>query len=109
MRERIANILRKAATAAPPDVAIELLKEPAEVRLYDAMRAQRDVVGSATAQREYTAALGHLAQLRPAVDTFFDQVMVMAEDDKLRINRALLLKQLGSLMNQVADISKLAA
>ncbi len=47
--------------------------------------------------------------LKSFVDDFFDQVMVMAEDQKLRINRALLLKQLGGLMNQVADISKLAA
>jgi glycyl-tRNA synthetase beta chain len=47
--------------------------------------------------------------LKSFIDDFFDQVMVMAEDQKLRINRALLLRQLGSLMNQVADISKLAA
>jgi glycyl-tRNA synthetase beta chain len=58
---------------------------------------------------EYGQNLKALVTLKPFIDDFFDQVMVMAEDHKLRINRALLLKQLGNLMNQVADISKLAA
>ncbi len=61
------------------------------MRLYDALRAQQDVVRNATAQREYTAALGHLAQLRPAVDTFFEQVMVMDENPAIRNNRLALL------------------
>ena len=50
-----------------------------------------------------------LASLREPVDTFFDKIMVMADDAALRANRLALLKQLGDLMNHVADISKLAA
>ena len=61
------------------------------------MRALRDAVSVATAQREYANALGRLAQLRPAVDAFFDQVMVMDEDPKLRANRLALLAQLHGL------------
>ncbi len=71
------------------------------------MRALRDAVATATAQREYANALGRLAQLRPAVDEFFDQVMVMAEDPKLRANRLALLAQLHGLFAGVADLSRL--
>ena len=105
--KRIANILRKAGAAVPAQVEVLHLKEAAEVRLYDAMRAQRDVVAAATAQRQYTAALGRLAQLRPAVDAFFDEVMVMDENPLLRANRLGLLAQLQSLFAGVADLSRL--
>ena len=106
--KRIANILKKSAGGvAPSDVDVGILKETAEVRLYDAMRALKDSVSVATAQREYANALGRLAQLRPAVDEFFDQVMVMAEDPKLRANRLALLAQLQGLFAGVADLSRL--
>jgi glycyl-tRNA synthetase beta chain len=106
--KRIANILRKSAGgSAPTTVDVESLKEAAEVRLFDSMRALRDAVSIATAQREYANALGRLAQLRPAVDEFFDQVMVMDEDPKLRANRLALLAQLHGLFAGVADLSRL--
>ena len=50
-----------------------------------------------------------LAQMKGPVDTFFTDVMVMAEDPKLRANRIALLRELHGLMNQVADISRLAS
>lgn len=106
--KRIANILRKSAGGATPaQVDVESLREDAEVRLFDAMRALRDAVSVATAQREYANALGRLAQLRPAVDEFFDEVMVMDEDPKLRANRLALLAQLHGLFAGVADLSRL--
>jgi glycyl-tRNA synthetase beta chain len=106
--KRIANILRKSAGgAAPTQVEVESLREDAEVRLFDSMRALRDAVSLATAQREYANALGRLAQLRPAVDEFFDRVMVMDEDPKLRANRLALLAQLHGLFAGVADLSRL--
>jgi glycyl-tRNA synthetase beta chain len=105
--KRIANILKKAGAAVPEAVEVLHLKEAAEVRLYDAMRALRAAVDEATAQRQYTAALGRLAQLRPAVDAFFDEVMVMDEDPQLRANRLGLLSQLRSLFAGVADLSRL--
>jgi glycyl-tRNA synthetase beta chain len=105
--KRIANILRKSDDTGTADVVVETLREPAEVRLFDAMRGLRESVAAATARREYTAALGQLAQLRPAVDGFFDQVMVMAEDPKLRANRLALLSGLRSLFGGVADLSRL--
>ncbi len=68
------------------------------------MRNLRDSVSAATARREYTAALGQLAQLRPAVDGFFDEVMVNAEDPKLRANRLSLLAGLRGLFSGIADL-----
>jgi glycyl-tRNA synthetase beta chain len=105
--KRIANILRKAPGAAPAEVDVAQLRESAEVRLFDAMRSLRDAVDEATARREYTGALGRLAQLRPAVDAFFDQVLVMDEDPVLRANRLALLAQLRGLFAGVADLSRL--
>lgn len=105
--KRIANILRKTSEASSTDVSAELLRAPAEVKLCDAMRGIRESVAGATARREYTAALGQLAQLRPAVDAFFDEVMVMDEDLKLRNNRLALLAQLRGMFSGVADLSRL--
>lgn len=105
--KRISNILRKAPAAAGAAIQIEHLRESAEVKLYDAMRALQEGVAAATAERQYTAALGRLSQLRPAVDAFFDQVMVMDEDPQLRSNRLNLLAQLQALFGGVADLSRL--
>ena len=58
---------------------------------------------------DYTAALKALAALKIPVDTFFEQVMVNAEDPALRANRLALLARLQEAMNQVADLSRLAA
>ena len=105
--KRIANILRKANMTPPAEVDVLHLRESAEVRLFDSMRALRDAVATATAQHEYAGALGRLAQLRPAVDAFFDQVMVMDENPQLRANRLSLLAQLQGLFAGVADLSRL--
>jgi glycyl-tRNA synthetase beta chain len=105
--KRIANILRKAGEIQHQEVDIEALKDPAEVRLFDAMGSLRDAVATALAQREYANALGRLAQLRPPVDAFFEQVMVMDEDPRLRANRLALLAQLHGLFIGIADLSRL--
>lgn len=105
--KRIANILRKAGETSRAEVNVEHLREPAEVRLFDAMRSLRESVATAVAQREYANALGRLAQLRPPVDAFFEQVMVMDEDPKMRANRLALLAQLHGLFIGIADLSRL--
>ncbi|HKT73335.1 MAG TPA: glycine--tRNA ligase subunit beta [Steroidobacteraceae bacterium] len=105
--KRIANILRKAGELPLAEVDVNRLRESAEVRLYDAMQALRTAVNTATAQREYANALGRLAQLRPPVDAFFEQVMVMDEDPGLRANRLMLLAQLHGLFAGIADLSRL--
>jgi glycyl-tRNA synthetase beta chain len=87
----------------------ELMTDLAERNLFQAMVDIAPFAQGYFSRGEYGQNLKTLVTLKSFIDDFFDQVMVMAEDQKLRINRALLLKQLGSLMNQVADISKLAA
>jgi glycyl-tRNA synthetase beta chain len=105
--KRIANILRKAGELQHAQVDVDALKEPAESALWGAMAALRDSVATALAQREYANALGRLAQLRPPVDAFFEQVMVMDEDPRLRSNRLALLAQLHGLFIGIADLSRL--
>ena len=61
------------------------------------------------AVNDYAGTLKLLSQMRQPVDIFFNDVLVMAEDPKLRNNRIALLRDLHRLMNMVADISKLAA
>jgi glycyl-tRNA synthetase beta chain len=106
--KRITNILKKAdstsGTVQPP-----LLQEPAEQALYQAMIALKPEVDQAFAQGDFGGALKTLAVLRDAVDQFFNNVMVNAEDPALRNNRLSLLLNLHGMLNQVADISKLAA
>jgi glycyl-tRNA synthetase beta chain len=105
--KRVANILRKAGESAPTDVDESVLQAPAERELFEAMRQRRDGVAAATVRKDYAGALSLLAQLRPAVDAFFDQVMVMAEDPGLRANRLALLAQMRTLFAGVADLSRL--
>ena len=106
--KRIGNILKKAEdTAAGVDPA--LLTEPAEKALAGVVEKVRPDVAARFAANDYAGSLKVLAQAREPVDTFFNDVMVMAEDPKVRGNRVALLRELHGLMNQVADISKLAA
>lgn len=105
--KRIANILRKAGETPPQSVSAEALREPAEVNLYEALRNLQSEVSDATARRDYGAALSRLAGLRPTVDAFFDQVMVMAEDPALRANRLALLSSLRDLFGGIVDLSRL--
>ncbi len=105
--KRIVNLLKKVPpVAGEPDVL--LLQESAEKALFERMNAVAPLVKSHVAGEDYTEALKALAQLREAVDTFFDQVMVMADEPLTRQNRLALLARLAGLMNQVADISRLS-
>jgi glycyl-tRNA synthetase beta chain len=105
--KRITNILRKSGEAADGSVDIEVLKDPAESALWSAMEQLRSRVATEVAQREYANALGRLAQLRPPVDAFFEKVMVMDQDPRLRKNRLALLAQLHGLFIGIADLSRL--
>ena len=107
--KRVGNILKKVENAVEATVDNALLKEAAEVALHDALV---DVVPQADAAfdtGDYAESLQALAALRAPVDSFFDDVMVNAEDPALRANRLGLLAKLHAAMNKVADISKLSA
>lgn len=106
--KRITNILKKTDEAIG-NVDAALFQEAAEGALFEAIERVRPGVEAAFSGGDFTAALRDLAQLRDAVDRFFNDVMVMADDAKLRANRLALLATLHGLANRVADISKLAA
>ncbi len=106
--KRITNILKK-AEVTPGTVNPDLLQEAAEQALAKAMDDVRPQVDAAFSQGDYTSALKTLAALRAEVDSFFNDVMVNADDLALRNNRLALLSALHGMLNQVADISKLAA
>ena len=106
--KRITNILKK-AEGTPGSVNPALLQEAAEQALANAMTNVKPQVDAAFAAGDFTGALKTLAALRTEVDNFFNDVMVNAEDLALRNNRLALLASLHVMLNQVADISKLAA
>ena len=104
--KRVSNILAK-ADAAIGEINLTACVEPAEKTLAEAVLALRTEVQPLIAQGDYTAVLDKLANLRAPVDSFFDNVMVNAEDPALRQNRLAILSTLQGLFLQVADISVL--
>ncbi|WP_127474505.1 glycine--tRNA ligase subunit beta [Sulfurivermis fontis] len=105
--KRIANILRQAGGEITAGIDKARLLDTAEKALADQVEAMAGKVAPLFVQRNYTEALCQLAGLRGAVDAFFDQVMVMAEDETVRNNRLALLKRLSDLFLQAADLSRL--
>ncbi len=106
--KRIANILRQADYDAgnAPDTA--LFDADAERALFDAMAAAGRDVSVLLGERRYTEVLARLAELRQPVDAFFDDVMVMTDDEALKKNRLALLAALRAQFLNIADISRLA-
>ena len=105
--KRIANILRKTSEPVGDHIDDALLIDPAEQVLGEQVAAIARQVEPRFAARDYTQALRQLAALRPAVDGFFEDVMVMADDAALRRNRLALLKRMQGLFMRVADLSRL--
>ena len=104
--KRVSNILQK-EKQQQTEVDQALLSETAEKDLAQAVAEMRGVVEPLFEKREYTQGLEKLAAMRPVVDAFFDQVLVMADDDAVRQNRLALLSELRALFLKVADISSL--
>ena len=104
--KRVSNILAK-ADAAIGEINLTACVEPAEKALAEDVLALRTEVQPLIAQGDYTTVLDKLANLRAPVDSFFDNVMVNAEDPALRQNRLAILNTLQDLFLQVADISVL--
>ena len=104
--KRITNILRKQSQEIG-EVDPTLLQEEAEKALYQQIKSLDTAVSGLFAEARYLEGLQQLAQLRPAVDRFFDEVMVMSEDLALQNNRLALLDQLLQSFRQVADFSRI--
>ena len=106
--KRVSNILAKAGDIVIPDTLDEtLLSEAAEVELAKVVFAKKQEIAPALEEGRYALAMESLAALKEPVDRFFDQVLVNAEEESVRLNRYAILKQLRSLFLHVADISLL--
>ncbi|MCW5575519.1 MAG: glycine--tRNA ligase subunit beta [Burkholderiales bacterium] len=107
--KRIKNIIGKSAPSAGDVFSEKHLQAKEESELYKAFMAADTKANTAYEAGQFTETLQALAVLKPAVDAFFDKVMVNVEDPALRSNRLLLLMKLENAFNRFADISKLAA
>lgn len=108
--KRIGNILRKNNVEQSDSVVnVNLLTEPTEQALADKVQSLQSKIAPLLSESNYADILTELADMRDAVDAFFDQVMVMAEDEAVRLNRLALLNQTRALFLEIADISLLQA
>jgi glycyl-tRNA synthetase beta chain len=108
--KRIKNILRQAEAKQDGDpIASEYLIEPAEQRLYAEAARVAPEVEALRARQQYGEALERVATLRPAIDNFFDQVMVMAPEAHLRKNRLALIASVLNDFSRIADFSEIVA
>ena len=105
--KRVSNILSKQADNVSHQIDAALFQAPAEQALHEALIACRQHVMPLFSEARYHEGLDSLAELRSPVDTFFDDVMVMAEDEAVRANRLALLAELHALFLEVADIALL--
>jgi glycyl-tRNA synthetase beta chain len=110
--KRIRNILEKSAgrgDKGQSTVRPDLLKEAPELQLYTAAQRIGDEAAKRKKEKKYRVALEKISELRPAVDHFFDKVLVMAEDEEIRRNRIALLGTLLKEFSTIADFSELGA
>ena len=104
--KRVRNIL---TDSKPSDLDVDALAEKEEQKLFAAMDAIEPEASELIGAGRYDQALKKLSSLRRPVDLFFDKVLVMAEDEKLRTNRLALLDRLSGLFTEVADLSEIVA
>lgn len=106
--KRVVNIIEKQARGlVGREVDPAALQEEAEKALYEAFLAARDKVEKAIGAGDYGAALHEITELKPAVDHFFDKVLVMAEDPKVKENRLALLTAIGKLFAGIANVGRI--
>ena len=101
------RVLRILPTDAPETVDATLLCDDAEKQLYACITEAELGFQQSIQERDYAKLLTQLAALQPAIDTFFDDVLVMAEEPALRTNRLALLNRIGQNIYAVADLTKL--
>ena len=101
---RVSTLAQKATSS---NVKEELLKEDAEIKLYDGFKEIKVKVEDLLKDKKYSEALDVFASLRPLVDNMFDNVMVMDKDESIKENRLALLKQIYDTMLSICDLSKI--
>lgn len=105
--KRIKNILKQAGFEGGGSVQAGLLEAGPEAGLYRAFLSLRDQVAAHRSNKQYRTALALIASLRPQVDRFFDHVLVMAPDERVRTNRLTLLSHLLTEFSLIADFSEI--
>src|SRR5262249_42079292 len=106
--KRVSNILKKENfISVHSQVNPALFQQPQEIQLEQMLEQKSKHVEALCAEAKYTQALVELAELQKPIDEFFDHVMVMVEDEKIRTNRLALLMSLRNLFLLIADISLL--
>ena len=108
--KRMKNILRQAAesgTRIADSLDVSILQEPAEKVLATQVPDTAKVVAQLSGERNYQQALVAVSRLRPAIDSFFDKVMVMVDDERIRSNRLSLLQTLLKEFSTIADFSEI--
>lgn len=105
--KRAANLLEQAGDIEIPEIDANSLQIDAEERLFEEVIEAEGAIDQLLSERDYPAVLRRLAGLRPALDKFFDDVMVMVDDDSLKANRLSLLSRLRALFLRIADVAKL--
>lgn len=106
--KRVVNIIRKAEYIVTGGVDESLFGHETEKRLFAACKAVKSKVAEDMRNGQFEQALLDIASLRPTVDAFFNDVLVMAEDEKIRDNRLILLKHIANLFENYADFSKIS-
>ncbi len=106
--KRVGNILKKVKGDISDKVDTNLLKEAAEITLYETLSKVKLKADAAFESGHYKESLRELAALKEPVDTFFDNVMVNVDDTDLRANRLCILNLMHQTMNRIADLAKLA-
>ncbi len=101
---RVSTLAQKASSS---DVKEELLKEDAEIKLFNGFKDINIKVQELLKDKKYSEALDAFASLRPLVDNMFDNVMVMDKDEAIKENRLALLKQIYDTMLTICDLSKI--
>ncbi len=107
--KRVNNILEKTDQKLILNKEIDrnLLKSSEELKLFEQLISVQDIVEPLLQQNNYNLILQSLLKLKPYLDQFFEKVMVMVEDEDVKINRLILLSKLKNLFSVVADLSLL--
>jgi glycyl-tRNA synthetase beta chain len=108
--KRVGNILNKnnVNISALPDINTSLFEETAETALFEALKAAQSDSERLIANLDYTELLSALSVLKTPLNAFFDDVMIMAEDEKVKANRVALVGKARQLFLSVADVSLLS-
>ncbi len=107
--KRVVNIIKKAPALDPSAIDESLFENPSETTLFKELINVEKKVDTELQEGAFDRALHHMATLRNPVDSFFDDVLVMAQDSKIRNNRLSLLKRIADLFEKIADFSKISA